>query len=570
MISTPVVLFVYNRVVHTRRTVESLLGNASSSNSDLIIFSDGPKSCDNSDDVQEVRDYISTIEGFKSVKIHSSEINKGLAESIIYGVTDVLTDYDSVIVLEDDMVVSPHFLSYMNDGLQKYQHEDRVISIHGYVYPTKEDLPQTFFLRGADCWGWATWRRGWDLFNPNGKVLYEELKRKKLLRVFNFNGAYQYSKLLLDQINGKNESWAVRWYASAFLLNKLTLYPGSSLVHNIGNDSSGTHCLTNNHFDTQLSTTPLGVENIVIKESIEGKKAIECYFRTQHYLFFRSLFSRMIKFCLNYFSSFAKHWLPPVLQQKLTRRKMNSFDGPFSSWEEAEKGSAGYNSDLILEKVLKATLSVKNGEAVYERDSVLFDDTHYSWPVLSGLMWTAARFDGRLSVLDFGGSLGSSYFQNRNFLSSLNDLQWSVIEQDHYVVAGQKFIQDDSLSFYSTIKECVTARKPNVVILSSVLQYLKDPYSILEELCQINVDVILIDMTIVSNNYVDDVYIQNVPQSIYEASYPVRSLSRQELIKSIENFDYRMITDFDTLDFPQLVKLDSDFKGFIFSKTNNE
>ena len=566
----PVVLFVYNRFVHTRRTVESLLANPLSSNSDLIIFSDGPKSCDNSDDVQKVRDYISTIEGFKSVKIHSSEINKGLAESIIYGVTDVLTEYESVIVLEDDMVVSPHFLSYMNDGLQKYQHEEKVISIHGYVYPVKEDLPQTFFLRGADCWGWATWRRGWNLFNPNGKILYEELKRRKLLRVFNFNGAYQYSKLLLDQIEGKNDSWAVRWYASAFLSNKLTLYPGCSLVHNIGNDRSGTHCRANNHFDTQLSITPFELGNITVEESPEAKKAIECFFRAKHSLLFLSLFSRLKKVCLSHFSSFVKDCLPPILRLILNRRRRNIFEGPFSSWEEAERGSAGYNSDLILEKVLKATLSVKKGEAVHERDSVLFNDIQYSWPVLSGLMWTAARFGGRLSVLDFGGSLGSSYFQNRNFLSSLNDLQWSVIEQDHYVVAGQKFIQDDSLSFYSTIKECVTARKPNVVILSSVLQYLKDPYSILEEVCQINVDVILIDMTIVSNNYVDDVYIQNVPQSIYEASYPVRSLSRQELIKSIENFDYRMITDFDTLDFPQLVKLDSDFKGFIFSKTNNE
>ena len=130
------------------------------------------------------------------------------------------------------MIVSPHFLSYMNDGLQKYQHEDKVISIHGYVYPTKKDLPQTFFLRGADCWGWATWRRGWDLFNPNGKLLYEELERKKLLQLFNFNGAYQYSKLLLDQINGKNESYIIAnnidiktlYYLIIYLLFKSNLF----------------------------------------------------------------------------------------------------------------------------------------------------------------------------------------------------------------------------------------------------------------------------------------------------------------------------------------------------------
>lgn len=275
----PVILFVYNRVVHTHRTVESLLRNPASSNSDLIIFSDGPKSCDNSNDVQKVRDYISTIEGFKSVTIHSSEINKGLAESIIYGVTDVLTDYESVIVLEDDMVVSPHFLSYMNDGLQKYQHEEKVISIHGYVYPVKEDLPQTFFLRGADCWGWATWRRGWELFNPNGQALLIELRRRNLIKMFDYNGSHGYSDMLEAQIKGTNDSWAIRWYASAFLAGKLTLYPGRSLVHNIGNDGSGTHCGSTTHHDSALSKSPIDLTSIEVKHYENCFLAFERFFR---------------------------------------------------------------------------------------------------------------------------------------------------------------------------------------------------------------------------------------------------------------------------------------------------
>ena len=128
---------------------------------------------------------------------------------------------DKVIVLEDDLVTSPHFLQYMNDGLGIYERDDRVISIHGYSYPVHGKLPETFFLRGADCLGWATWKRGWDLFEDDGQRLLNELERRNLTRSFDFDGSYPYTQMLRDQIAGSNSSWAVRWYASAFLRDKL-------------------------------------------------------------------------------------------------------------------------------------------------------------------------------------------------------------------------------------------------------------------------------------------------------------------------------------------------------------
>jgi hypothetical protein len=278
-IKAPIVVFVYNRLDHTRRTIDSLKQNFLAQDSDLIIFSDASKSENQSGQVAEVRSYIHQIEGFKSITIIERKINYGLAKSIIDGVTKIVNKYGHVIVLEDDIVTSPHFLSYMNEALDKYADDDRVISIHGYVYPTKEKLPEAFFLRGADCWGWATWKRGWDLFNPDGEALLNKLKSNELVKEFDFNGAYPFSKMLKDQITGKNDSWAVRWYASAFLANKLTLYPGKSLVHNIGNDDSGSHCGESSSMDTDLTVTPIDCHAVEVEHSIKGYDAFVRFFR---------------------------------------------------------------------------------------------------------------------------------------------------------------------------------------------------------------------------------------------------------------------------------------------------
>uniref|UniRef100_Q3AST3 Sugar transferase n=1 Tax=Chlorobium chlorochromatii (strain CaD3) TaxID=340177 RepID=Q3AST3_CHLCH len=278
MMLAPVALFVYARPDHTRKTVEALQKNELAKETDLIIFSDAARIPDKESVVNEVRAYLATISGFRSVTIHHRPYNFGLAKSIIEGVTQVLSEHERIIVLEDDMVTSPYFFSYMNDALKLFANDDRVISIHGYVYPVKQQLPEAFFLRGADCWGWATWRRGWVLFNRDGQVLLDELKQCKLTREFDFNGSYPYTKMLEAQIKGQNDSWAIRWYASAFLANKLTLYPGRSLVHNIGNDSSGTHCGNDTTHDVDLSSMPINITNIDVLPSIEVRQVFESFF----------------------------------------------------------------------------------------------------------------------------------------------------------------------------------------------------------------------------------------------------------------------------------------------------
>lgn len=294
----PITLFTYARPDHTQRTVEALLRNPGVNEHHLIVYSDAPRTPDKTQSVVAVREYLQTVKGFRSVTIHSRPHNYGLAKSIIAGVTEVLSRYERIIVLEDDMVTSPHFLSYMNEALDRFADDDRVISVHAYVYPIQQALPEAFFLRGADCWGWATWRRGWALFNLDGQALMDELKRRDLLKAFDFNGAYGYSQMLESQIKGTNDSWAIRWYASAFLADKLTLYPGRSLVHNIGNDSSGTHCSSNTTYDAALSTTPISLVGIEVKPSKLGLSAFELFFHRSR----PSMFSKVgyrLKHALN-------------------------------------------------------------------------------------------------------------------------------------------------------------------------------------------------------------------------------------------------------------------------------
>jgi len=262
----------------------------------------------------------------------------------------------------------------------------------------------------------------------------------------------------------------------------------------------------------------------------------------------------------------AQEWLPPVAIRwfkTIRHGSENRFEGPFATWEEARAKCTGYDATEILARVLASTLKVKRGEAAFERDSVVFTDTEYAWPVLAGLMWAAARSRGRLNVLDFGGALGSSYFQNYKFLQTLPDVRWSIVEQHHYVEAGKAQIQNEHLRFYQTIEECLSENEPKVILLSSVLQYLPSPSSVLLELNKVNADAIVIDRTIVNQSTFDRVYVQHVPASIYTANYPCWSLSEPALLAGLGKH-YLPLADFPSLNFPALKSIKSEFKGYIF------
>jgi hypothetical protein len=228
-----------------------------------------------------IRKYIAKLSGFKKVYIILRQNNLGLSKNIIDGINFVLKNNNKIIVLEEDLKLSKNFLNFLNSGLKIYEREKKVASINGWFFPLsfKKNIPDTFFIRGADCWGWGTWRRAWKKFDSNGQRLLNKIRKNKLEKLFNYNNSFNYMKMLQDQINKKNQSWAIRWYASTFLENMYTLHPKLSLVENIGTKNG-----ENSKFDflnISSSITKKKYQPITKKEIIENynaRKAIESFF----------------------------------------------------------------------------------------------------------------------------------------------------------------------------------------------------------------------------------------------------------------------------------------------------
>lgn len=246
--------------------------NLLADDSRLFIFSDAAKTYEDKTKVEEVRQLIKDVTGFKSVKIIVRKENLGLANSIVSGVTQLVNEYGKVIVFEDDLLSSPFTLQYFNEALTKYADQEKVMHIGAYMYKLADkNLKQTFFFRVATSWGWATWARAWKDFEPDVDELLKQFDKKKIDR-FSIEGTMNFWKQLEGFKAGKNDSWAIRWYASIFLKGGLTLNPSTSLVHNIGNDGSGVHSNKEDMYHVRITQKPV---KQFPDEIIEDQKAYQ-------------------------------------------------------------------------------------------------------------------------------------------------------------------------------------------------------------------------------------------------------------------------------------------------------
>ncbi|WP_426582474.1 sugar transferase [Mucilaginibacter sp. R-33] len=271
----PIALFVYNRPDHTRRTISYLQQNLLADESRLYIFCDAAKTDADKPKVEQVRQLVNDISGFKSVKVILRNHNLGLAESIISGVTQLVYEYGKVIVFEDDLLSSPYTLQYFNDALTKYAYQEQVMHIGAYMYNLHDKkLPETFFYRAATSWGWATWARAWKNFEPDVDKLIDQFDTLKIAR-FSIEGKMNFWKQIEQFKAGKNNSWAIRWYASIFLKNGLTLNPSQSLIQNIGHDGTGVHSNKEDMYHVQIARKQVTQFPDTIEENEEAYKAIK-------------------------------------------------------------------------------------------------------------------------------------------------------------------------------------------------------------------------------------------------------------------------------------------------------
>jgi len=454
----------------------------------------------------------------------------------------------------------------MNDALTTYQDEQKVISIGAFnFFATDNTVPHTFFIPIPDCWGWATWKDRWELFEPNAQLLLNRLREKGLVKKFNLNGAFDFESMLIDQIQGNISSWAIRWQAVAYLHDKLTLYPRYSVTKNIGFGDGGTHGGDDRYSATiKFAKQKIPVNKIPVKEDASIIKKMEMgYWKTTQP-------ERKSKIKLS-IRGYIKHIAPPALA--LLYRKIRPhynksivWQGNYPTWNDAKQNCSGYEDISILEKTRKAVLKVKKGEAAGERDSVLFDKTPYSWPVIAFLLKAAIENKLRLNVVDFGGALGSSYFQSISMIPSDTELSWNVVEQAEYVKAGNKEIKDNRLSFYYSIEDALEKIPAHILLLSSVLQYLEDPAEFVDKILSYGFKYIIIDRTAFIDDPKARLTIQHIPKSIYDASYPAWFFNEDKFIAAFKT-KYDMLVDFDSFIEPPGLTDDGInlyWKGFLF------
>lgn len=282
---SPIIIFVYNRLHHLDRLFNSLQRNDLFKKSKVLIFSDGPKNQIDKDKIDNVRKLLKKILIPKNSEIIENDVNLGLSRNVIGGLNKTFQIYDRAIILEDDLELSPFFLNYMNDALNLYATSENVASISGYMYPIepKKFSNNYFFLKLIESWGWGTWKRAWNIFENDSLQLKKKIDEKQLTNEFNFESGISYYKMLTDNINGLNDSWAVRWYASTFLKNMNTLFPSKSFVKNIGVDNSGVHCSYTTVYDTLVNFDYKKLEKNHNLESLSDRLVVQSFFRKIKY-----------------------------------------------------------------------------------------------------------------------------------------------------------------------------------------------------------------------------------------------------------------------------------------------
>ena len=264
-----------------------------------------------------------------------------------------------------------------------------------------------------------------------------------------------------------------------------------------------------------------------------------------------------------------KPWIPLAVAHWLNRRHSTHWEGNYSSWAAAVAQTTGYSNEIILKQVAKAQDTVIAGRMAFERDGVTFDTPQYAWKLLASLLWVASRNAGNLSVVDFGGALGSTYFQHLRFLSHLPLIRWRIVEQPHFVAVGIQRYQNERLSFHLKIECCLVDPLPDTILFSSSIQYVPDPYDCLRLIRNLGFRNILFDRTGFLRYGPDRLTVQTVPASIYPASYPCWFFNETRFLSALRE-DYEIVAEFEALG--GNIRIDGRIaaveKGFLLTRKN--
>lgn len=533
----PVVLFAYARPSHLARVLACLRENKVPL---IYAYADGAKGGGDESRVSETRGLLRKID-WCEVRLVEREINMGLGLSVLAGVDEVSLKYEAFIVWEDDLICVPGTYEWMCEALRNYSDDKRIMSVSAWTHPrvTPPDADEApYFDARSDCWVWGAWSRSWK--GVSGETALEKMKRAARRGIS--PDAYGADLPVQAGYEQRRNVWAVRWLYHHFQHGGLCVRPPWSMVEHIGFDVSATNAVGSIEWaNPPLRNAP--PVPTVWPQPVENPACRSLWQEANPSL---GLMERVRRKLLRVGKVVGKRVIPQTLRTRLRMAfAWRLFRGNHADWATARAASGGYDDGAILQKVLASTLEVQAGRAAFERDSVLFSAPDPDRALLAVLEVVAAENNGRLRVLDFGGSLGSAYWRHRAFIPQGDSLRWDVVEQATFVEAGRRYVTEPALRFHDDVKAAQQTGGHDVLLCSCVLQYLEEPFRFLEEWSRLDVSYVLLNNLPLNAKGPDRIKVQYVPPSIYAATYPVWFFNREAFLKRAGKH-YEIVKEFDS------------------------
>ncbi len=510
----PVVLLAYARPVHLARVLACLRENAVPL---LYAFADGAKGAADAAAVAEVRAMLRAVD-WCEVRLTERPENLGLGKNVLAGVTAVAAKHEAFVVWEDDLVCVPGTYAWMCAALRHYATDERVMSVTGWTHPRvmPADVGEAPYGDArAECWVWGAWARSW-------RGMLDETAVMKMAATEAHGAATDAYGADLPEMareETRKNIWAVRWVYHHFQHGGLCVRPPWSMVEHIGFDAGAMNAAE----AVEWENPPLRAAPAVPAVWPVPAEHAECrrLWTTAAWPAGRSWAGRWRRV--------VRRLVPAAVLSPLVERFFRvRWVGNFADWPAAAAAARGYDSDRIFHRVRAAARQVREGRATYERDGVAFHAAAPWWPGVSRLREAAGN--GRLTVLDFGGSLGSLYFQVRAQLGEVGALRWRVVEQPKFTAAGRAEFQNGELEFYTTVTEACDEGTPDVLLLAGVLPYLPSPLATLSSVLETGARWIVVERTGFALDGKTRLTVQHVPRSIYAASYPCWFFDRTEFL----------------------------------------
>lgn len=536
----PVAIFAYARPAHLRRVLACLQKESVPL---IYAFADGAKGSADAENVAQVRTLLREID-WCEVRLVEREKNLGLGANVMAGVGEVAARHEAFVVWEDDLICVPGTYAWVCAGLRRYADDARVMSVTAWTHP--EITPaavvgQPYFDRRAECWVWGGYARSWAGMERTAREKIVALEARGIAA-----DAYGADLPRMAQAERRRNIWAVRWLYHHLERDGLCLRPPWSMVEHIGFDENAT-----NAAQAERWRNPALREAPPIPTSWpDPVEQRECQALWQKANPAESLAERLkgkalsvVRRGLRLAKALGRRVVPErVLGRLRVWWGWKWFRGDYATWAAAQAASGGYADGAILDRVLNATLAVQRGQAAFERDGVLFYEPLPDEPLLKALALVPRGAEG-LRVLDFGGSLGSTYWRVRGHLPDGAELGWDVVEQPAFVAAGQKHIESGRLRFFSDVHKAEEAGRHDVLLCSCVLQYLEDPNRALAEWRALSIPYLLLYNVPLHTPGPDRLRVQHVPPAIYPASYPVWFFNREKFLARLEA-DYDLVSEF--------------------------